>query len=360
MERIGLTEGIHIVREHDKQQAKELEREHKLFMKKLRKDFEDTQFRTGNELELPKGNSTGSLSLDINLHVPIYCGSIVEIYSNEGAGKTTLVLSIMAQAVKRGKKCLFLDQEQALQPTLVDSWPALREPGVLEIITAPTGEEALRIAELWALQYPGSIIAVDSVDALLPELTDSKAIGEADVGTLPKLMSAGCRKLKAAVGRSKSTIIFLNQIRSKINTYGNPDKPSGGRALPFYADQRIQLKDITTKTRIMSEDGTNQIGHLVRYKIIKNKIAPPFVEGEFPLLYGKGIDVYDELATMAGDLGVIEKDGKYYLVPNAKREIVKKPHKTVVNMLRADPEFYQSTLDELKGLYPETFGEQGS
>ncbi len=346
------TEALDMTEDNDKTAA----REHKLFMNKLRKQFEDTQFRTGDQLELPGGNSTGSLSLDINLQVPIYCGSIVEIYSNEGAGKTTLVLSIMAEAAKRGKKLLFLDQEQALQPTLVDSFSALRDPGVLEIVTAPTGEEALRIAELYVLQYPGAIIAIDSVDALLPEQTDAKAIGETDVGTLPKLMSAGCRKLKAAVGKSKSTVIFLNQLRSKIGAYGNPDTTSGGRALPFYADQRIQLKDITSKTRIMSDDGV-QIGHIVRYKIIKNKVAPPFIEGEFPLIYGKGIDVYEELATMAGDLGIIEKDKNYYLVPNTKGEVVKKPHKTVVNMLRSDPEFYKSTLDELKGFYPETFNE---
>jgi recombination protein RecA len=334
-------------------------REHKLFMNTLKKKFADTQFRTGDELELPKGNSTGSLSLDINLQVPCYEGSIVEIFSNEGAGKTTLVLSIMAEAAKLGKKLLFLDQEQSLQPTLVDSFPSLREPGILEVVTAPTGEEALRIAELWVLQYPGAIVAIDSVDALLPEQTDSKGIGETDVGTLPKLMSAGCRKLQSAVGKAKSTVIFLNQIRSKIGTYGNPDKPSGGRALPFYAAQRIQLMDITTKSRIMSDDG-HQIGHVVRYKIIKNKVAPPFISGEFPLLYGKGIDIYDELATMAGDLGIIDKDGSYYLIPNDEGEPKKRHHKVVVNMLRADPDFYKSTLDELKSLYPETFGEQGS
>lgn len=329
-------------------------REHKLFMNRLKKQFEDTQFRTGEQLKPPKGNSTGSLCLDINLQVPCYEGSIVEIYSNEGAGKTTLVLSILEQAALRGKKLLFLDQEQTLQPTLVDSFPTLRKKGVLELVSAPTGEEALKIAELWALQYPGSIIAIDSVDSLLPQQTDAKAIGETDVGTLPKLMSAGCRKLQMAVGKSKSTVIFINQLRSKIGAYGNPDTTSGGRALPFYASQRIQLMDITANTRIKNEEG-NQIGHVVRFKVIKNKVAAPFVSGEFPLIYGKGIDIYEELATMAGDLGIIEKDGNKYLVPNENGEIKKRPHKTMVNMLRNDPELYQSTLDELKELYPETF-----
>lgn len=334
--------------------ARVSDREHKLFMNSLKKQHPDTEFKTGEDLKLPEGNSTGSLSLDINLQVPIYAGSIVELFSNSGAGKTTLVLSILAEAAKKGRRVLFLDQEQALQPTLVDSFPGLRREGALEVVTAPTGEEALRIAERWALQYPKSIIAIDSVDALLPEQTDSKDVGENDVGTLPKLMSAGCRKLKAAVGKSKSTIIFINQIRSKIGAYGNPDTTSGGRALAFYADQRIQLMDITAKTRIMSDDG-NQIGHIVRYKIVKNKVAPPFVEGQFPLIYGRGIDIYDELATMAGDLGVLPKEGKYYLVPNNKGDIVKKPHKTVVDMLRADKQFYETTLGELKELYPETF-----
>ena len=340
----------------DAEVAKQSQREDKMFRNSLEKQFPDTQFRQGNELKLPKGNSTGSLTLDISLTVPCYQGGIIEIYSNSGAGKTTLVLSILAQAAKRGKKVLFLDQEQALQPTLVESFPHLRAPGVLEVVTAPTGEEALRIAELWALQYPGSVIAIDSVDALIPQQTDGKAIGETDVGTLPKLMSAGCRKLQAAVGKSKSTILFINQLRSKIGAYGDPNTTSGGRALPFYAAQRIELMDIVNKTRIMNDDG-DQIGHVVRYKIIKNKVAPPFVSGEFPLIYGKGIDVYEELVTLAGDFGVLEMDKKYYLVPNAKGEIVKKPHKTVVDMMRADPEFYQATLKELHELYPETFGE---
>ena len=330
------------------------DKEHSNFMRSLKKKFEDTQFTTGEEIKLPKGNSTGSLSLDINLGVPIYEGSIVEIYSNSGAGKTTLVLSILAQAASKGKKVLFLDQEQALQPTLVESFPSLRGKGVLEIITAPTGEEALQIAELWALQYPGSVVAIDSVDALLPGKTDQKDLGENDVGTLPKLMSAGCRKIMSAVGKSKSTVIFINQIRSKIGAYGDPDTTSGGRALPFYASQRIQLMDITANTRIKNDEG-NQIGHLVRYKIKKNKVAVPFVEGSFPLIYGKGIDRYEELATLAGDLGVIPKEGKYYIVTNTDGKEVKKPHKTVVDMLRSDPAFYDEVLGDLMELYPETF-----
>jgi recombination protein RecA len=334
---------------------KQTSREHKLFMNSLRKKFEDTQFRTGDELKLPRGNSTGSLALDISLTVPCYEGGIIEIYSNQGAGKTTLVLSILAEAAKIGKRVLFIDHEQSLQPTLVESFPSLRDPGVLEVVTCPTGEEALGLAELWALQYPGSIIAIDSVDALLPQQTDGKAIGETDVGTLPKLMSAGCRKLQAAVGKSKSTVLFINQLRSKIGAYGNPDTTSGGRALPFYAAQRIELMDIINKTRIMNDDG-DQIGHVVRYKVIKNKVAPPFVSGEFPLIYGKGIDVYEELANLAKDFGIVDMDGKYFLVANEEGKVIKRHHKTFVDMLRSDPDLYNSTLADLRSLYPETFG----
>lgn len=341
------------------QDDKESARTHKVFMTSMKKQFEDTQFTTAEELELPDGNPTGSLALDISLEIPCYGGSIVEIFSNHGAGKTTLVLSILSEAVKKGKKVLFIDQEQALQPTLVDSFPALRQPGALEVMIAPTGEDALRLAELWALQYPGSITAIDSVDALLPQQTEGKAIGEADVGTLPKLMSAGCRKLQAAVGKSGSTIIFINQKRSKIGAYGNPDTTSGGRALPFYAAQRIELMDITSKTRITNDEG-DIIGHTVRYKIVKNKVAVPFIAGEFPLIYGKGIDIYSELATLAGEFGIIPMEKKYYLVPNDKGEIVKKPHKTLVGMLKADAELYAKTLQGVQELYPETFGVEGS
>ncbi len=333
------------------------DKEHELFIKTLKKEFSDTQFMTGEQLELPGGNSTGSLTLDINLHVPIYCGSIVEIYSNSGAGKTTLVLSILAEAVKRGKRGLFLNQERRLQATLLESFPILREPGALELITAPTGEDALRLAELWLNQYPGAVVGIDSVDALLPEQTDKKELGATDVGTLPKLMSQGCRKLQAAAAKTGGTIIFINQLRSKIGViFGNPDTTSGGRALPYYASQRIELMDITNDTRIKDEEG-NIIGHRVRFKIIKNSIAPPNVRGSFPLIYGKGIDKATELCDLAIDLGLLQKDGNRVLVKNAKNVMVKKWPKEVASMLRADPIFYEEVLTEVKDLYPETFGE---
>jgi len=333
------------------------DKEHELFMKTLQKEFEDTQFMTGEELELPAGNSTGSLTLDINLHVPIYCGSIVEIYSNAGAGKTTLVLSILAEAAKCGKRILFLNQERRLQATLLESFSILREPGVLELITAPTGEDALRIAELFVLQYPGAVVGIDSVDSLLPEQTEKKALGATDVGTLPKLMSQGCRKIQAAVAKTSSTVIFINQLRSKIGVmFGNPDITSGGRALPYYASQRIELMDITKDTRIKDGEG-NIIGHKVRFKIIKNSVAPPFVNGSFPLIYGKGIDKATELCDLAVDLGILVKDGKRILVTGNNGKNVKKHPKEVAAMLRADPIFYREVLGEIKDLYPETFGE---
>lgn len=330
------------------------EKSHNVFIKSLKKKFEDTQFSSGEEMKLPKGNSTGSLSLDINLSVPIYEGGMVEIYSNEGAGKTTLVLSILAQAAARGKKVLFLDQEQALQSTLVDSFPSLRKPGVLELITAPTGDDALEIARLWLLQYPGSIVAIDSVDALLPDATKDNKIGDAEVGQLPRLMSKACRRLKVTLGQSKSTMIFLNQQREKIGTYGDPNTTSGGKALKFYADQRIELMDITAKTRIINEEG-NQIGHVVRFKIIKNKIAPPFVKGEFPLIYGKGIDQVTELVTLASDLGILPMEGKYILVDNTKGVQVKKHPSEIVKMMKMDPAYFEETLTSLKEMFPETF-----
>lgn len=247
-----------------------------------------------------------------------------------------------------------MDQEQSLQPTLVDSFPSLRQPGVLEVITAPTGDDALEIAKLWVNQYPGSVVAIDSVDALLPDATKDNKIGDSEVGNLPRLMSQACRRLKAAVGKSKSTVVFLNQQREKIGTYGDPNTTSGGKALKFYADQRIELMDITAKTRIMNDEG-GQVGHIVRFKVVKNKIAPPFVKGEFPLLYGKGIDQETELVGLASDLGILPVDGKYILVENKDGKEVKKHPSQVASMMRADPKLFQSTLDELKQMFPETF-----
>ena len=317
------------------------------FKKILKKEFENARFFTGEDLPVVKSNYTGSLRLDILLQYPFFEGAIVELFGESSSGKTTVSLSVLNQAALKdnNKKLLYLDQEMRLRSSLIDTFPVLKNR--LEIIQAPNGNEALRIAELWLKQFPGSIVVIDSVDALLPD--NDKEIGESQVGNLPRLMSDGCRKLARACATSSSTIIFLNQIRSKIGAYGNPDTTSGGKALSFYASQRIQLMPIIANTKIQDANGTI-IGHKVRFKIVKNSVTVPFVEGEFPLIYGKGIDTVDELIDLACDIGILQKDGNYILIEDKKR-----PPKTVKDMARADKDFFNKILKEVKMLYPETY-----
>lgn len=330
------------------------DKEVEIFKKSLKKKFEDARFFNGEELPPVIPNFTGSLKLDILLHGPFFEGAIVELYGESGSGKTTLALSVLNEAAisQPEKKLLYLDQEMRLRDTLLSTFPALKDK--IEIIQAPTGNEALQIAELWLRQFPGSIVVVDSVDSLLPD--NDKQIGEVQVGGLPRLMSDGCRKIARTCAQAGSTIIFLNQIRQKVGTYGDPDTTSGGKALPFYASQRIQLKQITSGTRIKDDNG-NIIGHTARFKVTKNSVTVPFVEGEFPLIYGKGIDKVEELCDLACDLDVLHKDGKFIILEENGEE-KKRPPKTVKDMMRSDPKFYQTVLQGVKDLYPEIFEER--
>lgn len=331
------------------------EREHDLWMTSLKKKFADktgyesVQFVDAVDLKRPKPNYTGSLKLDINLGIPIARGRLVELYGNPGSGKTTLALSICAQAVADGRRALFIDQERCLSKDVVMMFPALSDRLLFKVATADSGDKALRLAEAWALQWPECVIVVDSVDSLLPERTEGKDIGESDVGSLPKLMSQACRKIKDACALSGSAVIFLNQLRSNIGGYGPPDTTSGGRALGFYTTQQIKLKDNAKSYQIKDANG-NVIGHKVRFFIDKNKLSVPFVESEFPLIYGKGIDKEQELFDLASDAALLEQEGRKYVIDGKKRD-----PKTVVDMLKADPEFYATLLAEVKDAYSDVW-----
>lgn len=327
------------------------DKETEVFKKTLKKKFESAKFYTGEDLPPVVPNFTGSLKLDILLEGPFFEGAIVELFGESGSGKTTLALSVLNEAAvnKPHKKLLYLDQEMRLRDTLLATFPALKDK--LEIIQAPNGSEALQIAELWLRQFPGSIVVVDSVDSLV--VNSDKNIGDAQVGGLPRLMSDACRRLTQACATAYSTIIFLNQIRNKIGGYGNPDTTSGGKALPFYASQRIQLMPITAASRIQDPNG-NIIGHRARFKIAKNSVAVPFVEGEFPLIYGKGIDKIEELVDMACDVDILHKEGNYIALEE-NGETKKRAPKVVRDMMRSDAAFYTDILKKVQELYPETF-----
>lgn len=331
------------------------DKEVELFKKTLQKQFEDTKFITGEELPPVVPNFTGSLRLDIMLHGPFFEGSIVELFGESGSGKTTLALSVLNEAALNNpnKKLLYVDQEMRLRDTLLATFPALKNK--LEIIQAPNGTAALKLVELWVKQFPGSIVVVDSVDALIPDAMSDNDIGDPSVGGLPRLMSDACRHLTRSCAMSNGTVIFLNQIRNKIGGYGNPDTTSGGKALLFYASQRIQLLPINKDGRILDANG-NIIGHRARFKVAKNSVTVPFVEGEFPLIYGKGIDKIDELVELACDLDVLHKEGNFILVEEEKGEIKKRPPKTVKDMMKANPTFYVDVLRQVRALYPDIFG----
>lgn len=332
------------------------EREHDGWMTTLTRKFTDrktqhegVQFTDASELRDPGPNYTGSLKLDINLGIPIPRGRLIEIYGNPGSGKSTLALSIAANTVAAGRKVLYIDQERCLSKEVVGMFPELSNRTLFQIATADSGDKALRLAEAWVLQWPESLVIIDSVDSLMPERTEDKEIGESDVGSLPKLMSDGARRLSTSCGLSGSTVIFLNQLRSNIGGYGNPDTTSGGRALGFYTSQRIRLKD-NAKTYMIKDESGNVIGHRVRFYIDKNKLDVPFVESEFPLIYGKGIDRELELFELASELAFLEKSGNMWVIDGKKRH-----GKQVVNLLKSDPDFYKNLLAEVKDSYSKTW-----
>jgi recombination protein RecA len=331
------------------------DQEIELFRRTINDKFKNAKFIGGKDLKPAVPNFTGSLRLDINLQAPFFEGAIVELYGETGSGKTTLALSVLNEAAvnKPNKKLLYLDQEMRLRDTLLSTFPALREK--LEIIQADTGNEALQIADLWMRQFPGSIVVIDSVDSLVPDTgKEVKDIGEAQVGGLSRLMGDACRRLTKSAAQAGSTVIFLNQLRNKIGGYGNPETTPGGKALPFYASQRIQLRPINADSRILDAKG-GQIGHMVRFKVVKNSVTVPFVEGEFPLIYGKGVDKIDELVDLACDLDVLKKDGNYILLKDETGEEKKRPPKTVKDIMRSDPKFYAEILKGVMQLYPDVF-----
>jgi recombination protein RecA len=217
-------------------------------------------------------------------------------------------LEVLGQAQLKGKHVAYNNAERNLDRSLVNSIRTI-DPEKLVILEGNNGEENLGLVQRFLANYPNSVVAVDSVDGIVPEAVMEGAIGDAAVGNLPRLMSDACRKLKDICALNRSTVIFTNQIREKITSYGDPRTPSGGRALRFWSSQRLRLEAVGKNDQIKDDKG-RIIGHNARYYIIKNKSAPPFINGSFPLLYGKGIYREAELAKLLRDLGLVKKGGK--------------------------------------------------
>lgn len=257
--------------------------------------------------------STGSLSLDLALGIGgVPRGRIVEIYGPESCGKTTLALHVVASAQKEGGEAAYIDVEHALEPAYA------RALGVdidnLLISQPDTGEQALEITEQLVRSGALDVVVIDSVAALLPRSELEGEMGESSVGVVARLMSQALRKLAGVVSKTGCIVIFINQLREKIGVmYGNPETTPGGRALKYFSSVRIDMRRIETL-----KNGSEMIGNRTRAKVIKNKVAPPFKEAEFDIIYGQGISKVGEIIDLAVKLELIDKGGAWFTVGDTR------------------------------------------
>ncbi len=284
--------------------------------------------------------STGSLGLDIALGIGgVPKGRVVEIYGPESSGKTTLTLQIIAESQKVGGTCAFVDAEHALDPAYAEKLGVNIDD--LLVSQPDTGEQALEITDMLVRSGAVDVVVVDSVAALTPKAEIEGDMGDSHMGLQARLMSQALRKLTANIKRSNTLVIFINQIRMKIGVmFGNPETTTGGNALKFYASVRMDIRRIGAIKK-----GDEVIGNQTRVKVVKNKVAPPFKQTEFEILYGEGISREGELIDLGVDLGLVNKAGAWYSY-NGDR--IGQGKDNVRNFLKENPDIAHELDDKIR------------
>jgi recombination protein RecA len=291
------------------------------------------------ELANIKGISTGSLALDLALGGKgIPCGRISEFFGPESSGKTTLALSVIAQSQKDGGVAAFIDAEHALDPTWAKRLGVNLE--ALLVSQPDTGEQALDIAEMLVRTNAVDVIVIDSVAALIPEAEIKGEMGDTQVGLQARLMSKALRKLTGAIQKSKTAVIFINQLRLKIGiSYGNPETTPGGMALKFYSSVRVDLRRVTS-----IKEGEIATGNRVRGKVVKNKVAPPFRTAEFDIMFDRGVTPEGDVVDLGVEAKIIDKSGSWFTYGETK---IGQGRENAKQFLRDNPEIMTKITKEI-------------
>ncbi|MGP9803963.1 recombinase RecA [Paracoccus sp. NSM] len=319
----------------------------------------ERQFGKGSIMKLGKDNpvaeieatSTGSLGLDIALGIGgLPKGRIIEIFGPESSGKTTLTLHVVAEEQKKGGVCAFVDAEHALDPQYAKKLGVNLDE--LLISQPDTGEQALEIVDTLVRSGAVSLVVVDSVAALTPKSEIEGDMGDMQMGSQARLMSQAMRKLTASIGRSNCMVIFINQIRMKIGVmFGNPETTTGGNALKFYASVRLDIRRTGSV-----KDRDEVTGNTTRVKVVKNKVAPPFRQVEFDIMYGEGISKVGELIDLGVKAGVVEKSGAWYSYGD---ERIGQGRENAKQFLRDRPEVALAIEDKIRASHGLEFGVEG-